>query len=119
MKIKNWNYLPSIEVCCLFSDKLRDSNPGVPNSIQWCTYSINLIKLNYFIDNSLQDATLPEALKNNVVEEVVEPNESVDKIVEGNIIYDIVIFLDACTFCNFKSFPDDSPTDDKELDSTL
>ena len=70
----------------------------------------------------MQDATQPEALKNNVVEEVVEPNESLDKIVEGNIIYeqnnDIVIFLDACTFCNFKSFPDDSPTDDEEIENT-
>ena len=80
------------------------------------------LPLNYFIDNSLQDATQPEALKNNVVEEVGEPNESLDKIVEGNIIYeqnnDIVIFLDACTFCNFKSFPDDSPTDDEEIENT-
>ena len=80
------------------------------------------LPLNYFIDNSLQDATQPEALKNNVVEEVVEPNESLDKIEEGNIIYeqnnDIVILLDACNFCNFKSFPDDSPMDDEEIEDS-
>ena len=70
----------------------------------------------------MEDATQPEALKDNVVNEVEDPKESLDKIVEGNIIYEqdnaIVIFLDACTFCNFKSFPDDSPMDDEELEDS-
>ena len=41
-----------------------------------------------FIDNSLQDVKQLETLKENIVEDKVEePNETLDKIEEGNIIY--------------------------------
>ena len=33
----------------------------------------------------MQGATEPEALKNNIIDEVVDPKESLDKIEEGNI----------------------------------
>ena len=46
------------------------------------------LPLNYFIDNSLQDATQLEALKDNVVN-VKKPNESLEKIEEGNTIYQL------------------------------
>ena len=43
-----------------------------------------------FIDNSLQDVKQLEALKENIVEDKVdEPNETLDKIEEGNIIYQL------------------------------
>ena len=43
-----------------------------------------------FIDNSLQDVKQLEALKDNIVEDKVdEPNETLDKIEEGNIIYQL------------------------------
>ena len=47
-----------------------------------------ILPLNYFIDNSLQDATQLEALKDNVVN-VKKPNESLEKIEEGNTIYQL------------------------------
>ena len=52
---------------------------------------INIIKTltPYFsIDNSLKDATQLEALKDNVVN-VKKPNESLEKIEEGNTIYQL------------------------------
>ena len=38
-----------------------------------------------FLYFSLQDVTEPDALKNNIIDEVVDPKESLDKIEEGNI----------------------------------
>ena len=42
------------------------------------------------IDNSFQDVTQLDALKDNVVKDKVEePNETLNKIEEGNIIYQL------------------------------
>ena len=40
------------------------------------------------------------------------------KVISSMNSNDIVIFLVACTFCNFISFPDDSTMDDEEIENT-
>ena len=71
--------------------KLGEFNYNLPLELH-----VNIIKTimplpkYIFIDNSLQDVKQLEALKDIIVEDKVdEPNETLDKIEEGNIIYQL------------------------------
>ena len=67
----------------------------------------------YFsVGNPLQDVVDPEALKDNVVNDVENPKESLDQIEEGNIklqtgneiyieFFLIAMICNVYTYCNF------------------